>query len=83
LTYLIQKPTHSILRETPADYFNQKQFADFLSEHWLNYDRRKINVYYTRGNLPKADVELAGIPYWSKSTVEEFCDQEKERLRKD
>ncbi|MBT2733712.1 hypothetical protein [Bacillus sp. ISL-7] len=81
-TYLIQKPTHSILRETSADYFNQKQFADFLSEHGLNYDKRKLNVYYSRGKLPKADVKLAGTPYWSKSTVGEFCEQEKERLKK-
>ena len=82
-TYLIQNPTHSILRETPDDYFNQKQFADFLSEHGLNYDKRKLNVYYSRGKIPKADIELSGTPYWSKSTVEKFCDQEKNRLIKD
>jgi hypothetical protein len=52
-TYLIQNPTHSILRETPDDYFNQKQFADFLSEQGLNYDKRKLNVYYSRGKIPK------------------------------
>ncbi|MDQ0199939.1 hypothetical protein [Neobacillus ginsengisoli] len=82
-TYLIQKPTHSILRETPADYLNQKQFADYLSEHGLNYDKRKLNVYYSRGKIPKADVELASTPYWSKSSVEEFCEKEKNRLKKD
>jgi hypothetical protein len=82
-TYLIQNPTFTILRETTDHYFNQKQFADFLSEHGLNYDKRKLNVYYSRGKIPKADVELAGIPYWSKSTVEEFCKQEKERLKKE
>ncbi|MCM2534492.1 hypothetical protein NDK43_21795 [Neobacillus pocheonensis] len=75
--------SHSILRDTPADYFNQKQFADFLSEHGLNYDKRKLNVYYSRGKIPKADFELAGIPYWCKSKVEEFCEQEKERLKQD
>ncbi|MBT2655375.1 hypothetical protein J7E81_09010 [Bacillus sp. ISL-18] len=82
-TYLIQQPTFSILRETPDHYFNQKQFADFLSENGLNYDKRKLNVYYSRGKLPKADVEFAGTPYWSKSTVEMFCEQEKERLKKE
>jgi hypothetical protein len=82
-TFLIQKPTFSILREMPDHYFNQKKFADFLSEHGLNYDKRKLNVYYSRGKLPKADVELAGTPYWSKSTVKEFCEQEKERLKRD
>ncbi|MBT2695913.1 hypothetical protein J7E79_00425 [Bacillus sp. ISL-40] len=50
-TYLIQKPTFSILRETPDHYFNQKQFADFLSVHGLHYDKRKLNVYYSRGIL--------------------------------
>ncbi|MGZ4159306.1 MAG: hypothetical protein ACXVNF_00690 [Neobacillus sp.] len=25
----------------------------------------------------------AGTPYWSKSTVETFCNQEKNRLKKD
>lgn len=82
-TYLIQKPTHSILRENQDDYFNQKQFADFLSENGLNYDKRKLNVYYSRGKIPKADLELAGTPYWTKSTVEEYCLQEKSRLNKD
>ena len=82
-TYLIQKPTLSILREPGENYFNQKQFADFLSEHGLNYDKRKLNVYYSRGKIPKADVELSGTPYWSKSTVEGFCKQENERLKKD
>jgi hypothetical protein len=82
-TFLIQKLTFFILRETKDHYFNQKQFADFLSEHGLNYDKREFNVYYSRGKLPKADIELSGTAYWSKSTVEEFCDQEKERLKKE
>lgn len=33
--------------------------------------------------MPKADVELAGTPYWSRSTVEDFCEQEKKRLKMD
>ncbi|MCQ6281693.1 hypothetical protein [Bacillus sp. EB600] len=81
-TYLIQKPTFSILREPNDNYFNQKQFADFLSENGLHYDKRKLNVYYSRGKLPKADIELAGTPYWSKLTVEDYCEQEKSRLKK-
>jgi hypothetical protein len=80
-TYLIQHPTFSIIREGKDYFFNQKQFADFLSESGLNYDKRKLNVYYSRGKIPKADIELAGTPYWSKSTVEDFCEQEKEKNR--
>jgi hypothetical protein len=82
-TYLIQKPTFSILREPTDNYFNQKQFADFLSENGLHYDKRKLNVYYSRGKLPKADIELAGTPYWSKYTVEGFYKKEKNRLKKE
>lgn len=82
-TYLIQKPTFSILRETNDNYFNQKHFADFLSENGLHYDKRKLNVYYSRGKLAKADIELAGTPYWSKYTVEGFYKQEKSRLKKE
>jgi hypothetical protein len=80
-TYLIQQPTISIIREGKERFFNQKQFADYLSENGLNYDKRKLNVYYNRGKIPKADVELAGTPYWSRSTVEDFCEQEKLRLK--
>lgn len=82
-TYLIEQPTISLIRKGKSEYFNQKHFADFLSESGLNYDKRKLNVYYSRGKLPKPDVELAGTPYWSKSTVEDFCEQEKIRLKTD
>jgi hypothetical protein len=40
-------------------------------------------VYYSRGKLPKADIEFAGNPYWSKYTVEGFFEHEKKRLKKD
>lgn len=80
-THLIQQPTISIIRED--HFFNQKQFADYLTKNGLNYDKRKLNVYYSRGKVPKADLELAGIPYWNKSTVEGFCLQEKNRLETD
>jgi hypothetical protein len=82
-TYLIEQSTFSIIRKGNNEYFNQKQFADFLSDSGLNYDKRKLSVYYSRGKIPKPDVELAGTPYWSKSTVEGFCEQEKNRLKKD
>jgi hypothetical protein len=80
-TYLIQKPTFSLIREGSKDYYNQKQFADFLSENGLNYDKCKLNVYYHRGKILEPDVELAGTPYWRKTSVETFCEQEKIRLK--
>ncbi|MCM3655129.1 hypothetical protein [Metabacillus litoralis] len=82
-THLIQEPVLSFIRKGSNEYFNQTQFADFLSERGLKYDKRKLNVYYKRGKLPKTDVEISGTPFWSKSTVEDFCEQEKKRLKKD
>jgi hypothetical protein len=82
-TFLIKQPTLSFIRKGNDDYFNQKEFASFLAEQGLNYDKRKLNVYYSRGKVPRADVELSGTPYWSRSTVEVFCDQEKNRLKMD
>lgn len=51
---------------------NQSIFATLLQEHGLNFDKRKLNVYYSRGNLPTADIEIQGKPYWFKSTAEDF-----------
>jgi hypothetical protein len=82
-TYLIQQPTLSIIGKNNNEYFNQKHFADFLSESGLKYDKGKLNVYYSRGKVPEPDLELSGTPYWSKSIVDEFCEQEKKRLKKD
>jgi hypothetical protein len=79
-TYLIQEPVLSFIRKGSNEYFNQTQFADFLSERGLKYDKLKLNFYYKRGKLPKIDVEISGTPFWSKSTVEDFCEQEKKRL---
>jgi hypothetical protein len=79
-TYLIKKHSFSLIREGDQ-YFNQIQFADYLKEEGLNYNRSKLNVYYKRGKVPKADLELSGTPYWSKMTVAKFGEQEKKRMR--
>ncbi|KKI91473.1 hypothetical protein WQ54_14465 [Bacillus sp. SA1-12] len=81
-TYLIQMPALSFVRKDSKGFFNQKQFADFLAENELNYDRRKLNVYFSRGKLPNPDLELGGTPYWSQTSVEKFCEEEKKRLKK-
>ncbi|RBW68257.1 hypothetical protein [Bacillus taeanensis] len=78
-TYLIKNPSFSLIREGD-DYLNQTQFAGYLVENRLKYDRVKLNVYMKRGKIPKPDIKLSGQGYWSKSTVERFCEQEKERL---
>ncbi|PDY14150.1 hypothetical protein COO16_04095 [Bacillus pseudomycoides] len=71
-TYLINKPTHSVILDRD-DYFSQTSFANFLNEKGFKFDQRKISVYRKRGSIPKEDIVIAGIPYWSKFTVEEYA----------
>ena len=79
-TFLIQKPNLSFVRKESNDYYTQKTFADYLLENGLNYDKRKLNVYFHRGKLPEPDLKLGGTPYWHKKSVEKFCEQEKGRV---
>ncbi|KAB2329587.1 hypothetical protein F7731_22360 [Cytobacillus depressus] len=69
------------VRKGSDNYVNQKLFADFLVENGLNYDKPKLNVYYNRGKTPKLDLKLGGTPYYKKTSGEEFCEQEKNRLK--
>ncbi|QWC25155.1 hypothetical protein KJK41_22060 (plasmid) [Bacillus haikouensis] len=78
-TYLIQKPTYSLIREG-SDYKNMSQFADYLSEQGLRYDRQKLNLYFKRGKVPQPDLVVGGIKYWSKETVQSYGEQEKLRV---
>ncbi|WP_061810472.1 hypothetical protein [Rossellomorea vietnamensis] len=78
-TYLIQKPTYSLIREG-ADYKSMSQFADYLSEQGLRYDRQKLNLYFERGKVPQPDLVVGGIKYWSKETVQNYEEQEKIRV---
>lgn len=82
-TFLIKNPALSFVRKGSNGFFSQKQFANYLKENGLNYDRRKLNVYYHRGKIPEPDLELAGTVYWSRASVETFCEQEKSRLKTD
>ncbi|MFB4165632.1 hypothetical protein ACE1TI_17990 [Alteribacillus sp. JSM 102045] len=78
-TYLLKDPTFSIMREG-GEYMNQVQFADYLKENGLNYDRRKLNVYVKRGVLPAADLTVAGTKYWERATCEAFLQQERKKM---
>ncbi|WP_085520901.1 hypothetical protein [Tuberibacillus sp. Marseille-P3662] len=79
-TQLIKSSSFSIVREND-DYLNQSQFAAYLQEQGLKYDRIKLNVYYGRGKLPEPDQKFANKPYWLQSTVERFCASEKKHLK--
>lgn len=71
-TYLIKKPTHSILLDID-DYYSQTTFAEYLNEKGFRYDQSKISAYRHRNKFPKEDIMIAGIPYWSKFSVEKYA----------
>ena len=81
-TYLIRKPSFSLIKENDAHYLNQSQFADYLTEHGLKYDRAKVKNYYDRGIVPAADLLLSNTKYWSLSTVQAYFEKEKKRLHR-
>jgi hypothetical protein len=79
-TYLIQKPSYSLIKDG-SDYLNLTEFARYLTDHGVSYDRQKLNLYYERGKVPKADLFLgSGTKYWHLSTVQAFCEKEKNRM---
>lgn len=78
-TYLIQKPSFSLIRDG-SDYKSMSQFADYLSEQGLRYDRQKLNLYFERGKVPQPDLVVGGIKYWSGETVQKYAEQEKYRM---
>ncbi|MBH0171497.1 hypothetical protein [Fictibacillus sp. 18YEL24] len=78
-TYLIQKPTYSLIREG-SHYKSMSQFADYLSEQGLRYDRQKLNLYFERGKVPHPDLVVGGVKYWSDETVQTYAVQEINRM---
>ncbi|WP_242466407.1 hypothetical protein [Bacillus thuringiensis] len=55
-----------------TEYFNQSEFARELKNAGLEYTQAKIATYRKRGKFVEEDVILSGVPYWSKSTVENY-----------
>ena len=62
-------------------WLHERWYYPYLKENGLKYDKRKLNVYYHRGKIPEPDLELGGTTYWSRASVESFCEQEKSRLK--
>lgn len=79
-TFLIRDPSFSLIRDG-SDYFGLSKFADYLANHGLPYSRQKLNLYYSRGSVPKPDLIVGGIKYWSKETVQLYKEQEETRLQ--
>lgn len=80
-TYLIQKPSFLLIKDGDGSkYLRLSQFANYLSEHGLPYDRQKLNLYYGRKKVPEPDFIIGGTKYWSLKSVQEFYKKEKTRL---
>lgn len=80
-TYLIREPSYSLIKDG-SDFFSLTQFADYLAEQGLRYDRQKLNLYYTRDLVPKPDIVVGGVKYWSLKTVQKYKEQEEIRLKR-
>ena len=68
------------MKEDDSNYLNQSQFANFLTENGLKYDRAKVKNYYDRGLIPTPDLIVSGTKYWMKSTVQQYYQKEQRRL---
>lgn len=79
-TYLIKKPSYSLVKDG-SDYLSLSQFADYLSEEGLRYDRQKLNLYFERGKVPGPDLVVGGVKYWTTETARKYGEKEKERLK--
>jgi len=79
-TFLIQNPTYILIKDD-SEYFSLTQFADYLADQGLRYDRQKLNLYYGRGLVPDPDLVIGGTKYWSKKTIQHYKDQEEIRLK--
>ena len=75
-TYLIQKPSFMIIKDG-SDYLNLTQFAQYLTDQGLRYDRQKVNLYYERGKIPQPDLWIGGTKYWSRDTATKYSKEEK------
>lgn len=73
-TYLIEKPTTSFISEKKV-YYNQKEFADFLTEHGVPFSRPKLNTYMNRNKLPQPDLVVSETKYWLTSTCFKYLEE--------
>ncbi|PFV09964.1 hypothetical protein COL10_16415 [Bacillus cereus] len=70
-TFLLRGSSHKLILSS-TEYFNQSEFARELKNAGLEYTQAKIATYRKRGKFVEEDVILSGVPYWSKSTVENY-----------
>jgi hypothetical protein len=52
-----------------GDIYSQKMFTDYLNSLGLKYTIQKLNTYYDRGIIPKAELMINNRPFWLKDTV--------------
>ncbi|WP_430510732.1 hypothetical protein [Gottfriedia solisilvae] len=77
-TNLITTPENTFINKedlNKEEIYNQSTFAKYLTENGLKYTPNKINTYFQRGKIPRADITIGGKPYWFESTVESYLKQ--------
>lgn len=79
-TFLISEPKYSLIKDG-SNYYSLTQFASYLAQEGLRYDRQKLNLYYDRGLVPKPDLVIGGVKYWAEKTVYSYKEQEVIRLK--
>ncbi|HIE8455877.1 TPA: hypothetical protein ACXPT9_004903 [Bacillus cereus] len=72
-TYLLQGSSHKLILSS-TEYFSQSEFARELINAGLDYTQAKVATYRKRGKFVEEDVNISGVPYWSKGTVENYID---------
>ncbi|KAA0781257.1 hypothetical protein [Bacillus sp. BPN334] len=72
-TYLLQGSSHKLILSS-TEYFSQSEFARELINAGLDYTQAKVATYRKRGKFVEEDVNISGVPYWSKVTVENYID---------
>lgn len=70
-TYLLKEANFNVIRDD-EEFLNKTSFATFLTENGVSFSRAKLTMYDKRGVLPEADVVIAGIKYWKKTSCEKY-----------
>ncbi|MCM3227714.1 hypothetical protein [Terribacillus saccharophilus] len=78
-SYLLKSDYSSLILEEHDPLVNQKGFSDILNETGIFFTKQKVNTYYSRDKLPKPEVIISGLPYWKKSVVLEYGENQKRK----
>lgn len=70
--------THSIINENEAEtkqYYGLTNFASYIQEKGLDFDKRKLSVYRERGLLPQPAVQVGRNNGWSVEQIDKWIEK--------